>query len=110
MRSAVQDVLPATVRRSLKKLGDDIATARRKRRLTVQMMTERVGVSRGTYARVERGDPTVALGVYAMTLFALGFGPAFGETIDPRRDDVGLMLEEERLPKRVRARKVPTRT
>jgi len=108
MRSAVRDILPAPVRRSLAKLGADIAVARRKRRLTVQMMTERVGVSKGTYARVEKGDPTVSLGIYAMTLFVLGFGAALGDLVDARRDDLGLMLEEERLPRRVRARKVPT--
>jgi hypothetical protein len=110
MRSAVQDILPAPVKKSLKKLGADIAVARRKRRLTVQMMTERVGVARGTYARVERGDPTVAFGVYAMTLFVLGFGAVLGDLVDARRDELGLVLEEERLPKRVRAKRAPTQS
>jgi DNA-binding XRE family transcriptional regulator len=110
MRSAVRDILPRSVKRSLEKLGADIAVARRKRRLTVQMMTERVGISRGTYARVERGDPGVAMGVYAMTLFVLGLGSPLGDLVDPRRDELGLMLDEERLPKRVRARTTPSRT
>src|SRR5688572_15006784 len=110
MRSAVQDVLPLSVRKSLAKLGSDIAVARRKRGLTVQMMTERIGVAKGTYARVEKGDPTVALGTYAMTLFVLGFGNAFGDIVDARRDELGLMLDEQRLPKRVRAKKAPART
>jgi transcriptional regulator with XRE-family HTH domain len=110
MRSAVRDILPAPVRRSLQKLGADIAIARRKRRLTVLMMTERVGVSRATYARVEKGDPTVAVGVYAMCLFVLGFGAPLGELVDARRDELGLMLDEERLPKRIRPKKVPART
>ena len=30
-----------------------------------------------------------------------------GEIVDPRRDDQGLLLDAERLPKRVRARKTP---
>jgi DNA-binding XRE family transcriptional regulator len=110
MRSAVRDILPLSVKKSLRKLGADIAIARRKRRLTVQMMTERVGVSRATYGRVERGDPTVALGVYAMCLFVLGFGAVLGDLVDARRDELGLMLEEEQLPKRVRPKKVPART
>ena len=35
MRSTVLDVLPPTVKRSLTKLGADLATARRKRGLTL---------------------------------------------------------------------------
>jgi hypothetical protein len=48
------------------------------------------------------------MGVYAMALFVLGFGDAIGDIVDPRRDDVGLLLDAERLPKRVRPKKVPT--
>lgn len=101
MRSAVLDVLPGAVKHSLTKLGSDLATARRKRGLTVMAVAERMGVSKGTYLRVERGDPTVTLGVYAMALFVLGFGDAFGDLIDPSKDETGLLLDEERLPKRV---------
>ncbi|MER2264619.1 helix-turn-helix domain-containing protein [Methylobacterium oxalidis] len=102
MRSGTVDVMPASVRRSLRKLGGDIALARRKRRLTAEMMMERTGLSKATYARVEAGEPTVSVGAYAMALFALGLGPALGQLADPRKDDTGLLMEEERLPKRVR--------
>jgi DNA-binding XRE family transcriptional regulator len=108
MQSAVFDSLPPTVRRALAKLGTDIATARRKRNLTAVMMAERIGAAKTTYLKVERGDPSVSMGVYAMALFVLGFGDAPGDIIDPRRDDVGLLLDAERLPKRVRPKKVPT--
>jgi len=47
------------------------------------------------------------MGVYAAALVVLGFGDAIGELVDPRRDDVGLLLDAERLPKRVRPKKVP---
>ena len=105
MRSSVHDVLPATLRRSLVKFGADVAVARRKRQLTVAMMAERLGVAKSTYLRVEKGDPSVALGVYAMALFVLGFGDALGDLVDARRDDQGLLLDVERLPKRVRVRR-----
>jgi DNA-binding XRE family transcriptional regulator len=58
------------VRRSLAKLGFDLSVARRKRHLTAEMIAERVGVAKATYLKVERGDPTVSMGVYAMTLFS----------------------------------------
>lgn len=108
MKSAVSDILPPNVRRSLVKLGTDLATARKKRNLTAAMMAERLGVAKSTYLRVEKGDPTVSMGVYAMALFVLGFGDALGEIVDPRRDDQGLLLDAERLPKRVRVKKSAT--
>lgn len=104
MRSAVFDVLPGTVKHSLAQLGADLATARRKRRLTVMAVAERMGVSKGTYLRVEKGDPTVTLGVYAMALFVLGFGDAFRDLVAPSRDETGLWLDKERLPKRIHMR------
>ena len=108
MRSAIHDVLPAALRRSLSKFGNDLSVARRKRRLTMGMMAERTGLAKSTYARLEKGDPAVAMGAYAMALFVLGFGEAFRDLIDARRDEDGLLLDEERLPKRVRIKKLPT--
>ena len=108
MRSSVLDLLPHPLRRSLTKMGADLALARRKRRLTSAMMAERVGVSKSTYLRLEKGDPTVSLGAYAMALFVLGFGEVLGDVADVRRDDQGLLLDAERLPKRVRVKKSPT--
>ncbi|HEY2515788.1 MAG TPA: helix-turn-helix transcriptional regulator [Polyangiaceae bacterium] len=108
MRSSVHDILPPKVRRSLAKFGSDLALARRKRHVTTAMMAERLGVAKTTYTRVERGDPTVAMGVYAMALFVLGFGEALGDLVDTSRDEQGLLLDAERVPKRVRVRKEPT--
>src|SRR3989442_12831027 len=107
MRSTVYDILPAKVRRSLAKFGSDLAVARRKRRLTVAMMAERIGVAKGTYLRVEKGDPTVSIAVYSMALFVLGFGDVLADLVDPRRDDQGLLLDTQRLPKRIRVKKEP---
>ncbi len=108
MRSSTHDLLPSGVRRSLSKFGTDLARARRQRHLTIAMMAERIGVARSTYTRIEKGDPAVAMGAYAMALFVLGFGEVLGDLVDARRDDAGLMLDEERLPMRVRIRKTPT--
>jgi DNA-binding XRE family transcriptional regulator len=108
MRSSVQDVLPLKVRRSLTKFGADLAMARRKRHLTTAMMSERLGVAKSTYVRVEKGDPTVSMGAYAMALFVLGFGDAFAELVDASRDEQGLLLDAQRVPKRVRSRKEPS--
>lgn len=105
MRTAVRDTLPPRVRRVLGKLGTDIGVARRKRSLTSRMMAERLGVARSTYSRVEKGDPTVSMGAYAMALFVLGLDDPLGHLVDARSDEHGMMLDAERLPKRVRVRK-----
>jgi len=101
------DLLPPPVRRSLIKLGRDIAVARRKRRLTAAMMAERLGVTKVTYLRVEKGNPGVGLGTYAMALFALGLGTPLAELVDAGTDEQALLLEAERLPQRVRVRTEP---
>lgn len=108
MRSSLHDLLPPGLRRSLSKFGTDLATARRKRHLTAAMMAERIGVAKSTYVRIEKGDPAVAMGAYAMALFVLGFGEALGDLVDARHDEQGLLLDEERLPQRVRIKKSPT--
>jgi transcriptional regulator with XRE-family HTH domain len=99
------DILPAPVRRGLAKFGADIRAGRLRRRLTVLMMAERLGVGRNTYLKLEKGDPHVGFGTYAMALFVLGYGNPFESLADIRQDDQGLLLDAERVPKRaVRAR------
>src|SRR5262245_34340705 len=94
--------LPVPVRRALAKLGGDLSAARRRRRLTMVLVAERAMISRSTLARVERGDPGVSLGIYATVLFVLGMSDRLDDLASAREDAVGLALEDERLPKRVR--------
>ncbi len=101
--SPSQSALPLAVRRALRKLGADIQVARKRRRLTMAVIAERAFISRNTLTRVERGDPAVALGIYATVLFVLGLAERLGDVADPLTDSVGLSLESERLPQRARA-------
>jgi transcriptional regulator with XRE-family HTH domain len=94
--------LPTSDMRGLRKLGQDLSTARRRRRLTMAMVAERALVSRNTLARVERGDPGVSMGIYATVLFVLGMADGVGDLAESGKDPVGIALENERLPKRVR--------
>ena len=66
-------------------------------------MAERAFISRSTLVRVEKGDPGVSMGIYASVLFVLGVADRLGDVMDAARDPVGLSLEEERLPRRIRA-------
>lgn len=100
--------LPLPVKRSLAKLGGDIRAARLRRRIPTTLMAERAFISRSTLQKVEQGDPSVSLGIYATILFILGLSERIADLADPGTDALGLALEEERLPRRVRLpRKAP---
>ena len=93
---------PIPVRRALRKLGADIRDARRRRRIPTTVMAERASISRMTLNKVEKGDPKVTLGIYATVLFVLGMTDRLAELADPKHDSIGLSLEDEILPKRIR--------
>jgi len=57
-----------------------------------------------TLYKIERGEAGVSMGAYARVLFVLGLTSHLAAVADVRSDEVGLALEEERLPKRIRLR------
>src|ERR1700739_3667678 len=96
--------LPLPVKRALSKLGEDIRKARLRRRITTTMLAERAFITRTTLRKVESGNPGVSLGIYATVIFILGLTRRLAELADAHTDEIGLQLEEERLPQRVRER------
>ena len=48
------------------------------------------------------GERSEHCGIYAMTLFVWGLSEALTALADPGRDDTGLLLDADHLPKRVR--------
>ena len=103
MRTSRSSVaLPIPVRHALRKLGHDLRDARRRRRIPVAITAQRASISRTTLVKIEKGDPGVALGIYAMVLFVMGMVERVADLADPKSDAVGLRLEEEHLPQRIR--------
>jgi DNA-binding XRE family transcriptional regulator len=94
--------IPVPVARALRKLGHDIRDARRRRRIPVTILAERASISRTTLHKAEKGDPGVSLGTYAIVLFALGMVDRLADVADPKHDALGLALDEENLPERIR--------
>jgi len=90
------------VEKALKKLGADIKAARKRRRITTQLMAERIGITRVTLSKIEKGDPSVSMGNYAMALYVLGKIDDLEKIIDRANDPLGLNIMDEQLPKRVR--------
>jgi hypothetical protein len=100
-----QPRVPLPVIRALRKLGQDIRDARRRRRIPVAVAAERASISKTTWLKVEKGDPGVLVGTYVCVLFVLGLIDRVSALADPSTDNVGLRLEEEQLPQRIRQRK-----
>jgi hypothetical protein len=66
------------------------------------IVAERAAISKPTSIRVERVDPTVSIGSYATVLYVLGMGDLLADLAASKNDPVGLQLEAEDLPQRIR--------
>ena len=96
------NTIPLSIRQQLRKLGSDLRKARLRRGLKMVLVAERAGISRETLAKIQRGDPSVSMGSYASVVFALGLGTKWLDFADIGADPLGRILDEERLPERVR--------
>ena len=97
----------AAVRKAVARLGSDIRAARRRRRLPMAVVADRAFTSRATLQRVEAGDPSVGMGIYAAVLHTLGLLDGLGRLADATADEVGQALAEASLPQRVRLKSKP---
>ena len=104
MKTQATSTLPRAARQSLIKLGEDIAVARKKRRISTVSMAERAFISRGTLYKVEKGDPSVSMGIFATVLSILGLIEGLGNLADRGTDTLGLDIDEDRLPKKIQPR------
>ncbi|MEQ7874251.1 helix-turn-helix transcriptional regulator [Sphingomonas sp. ASV193] len=98
------------VRPVLSRLGNDIRSARLRRRLAVADLAVRAGTSPSSIARLEKGDQGVAIGTLADVLVVLGLAERLGDLVDVRKDDLGLALASEQLPQRGRSTAARRRT
>ena len=90
-------VVPRTVR-ILSTLGEQIRLARRRRRLSVELIAERAGVSRTTVWKVEKGNPSVAIGIYAKILAAIGLQEDL--LLVAKDDALGRLMQDAELERR----------
>lgn len=102
---AIRNPIPIPVARVLRKLGNDIRDARRRRRIPTEVMAERATISRTTLMKAEQGDPGVSIGTIATLLFILGLHDRLAELADVGQDQVGLDLADELLPQRIRRKR-----
>lgn len=70
MKKSAYNILPGT-EKVLTAMGEQIKLARLRRNISAELAAERAGISRATLWKVEKGDPSVAMGNYAAVLHAL---------------------------------------
>ncbi len=80
--------------------------ARLRRKHSAETVAQRAGIARKTLYRVERGDPAVALGIYARVLQALRLendlaSIASDDILGRKLQDAGLELKQ-RAPRRAK--------
>jgi transcriptional regulator with XRE-family HTH domain len=102
----MRNIIPATAppiapteQKRLALLGERIRTARKRQRVTAVAAAQAAGISRVTLHRIERGEPTVAVGAWVAIATALGL------TFDLL--DAKAAAGATKLPKRIRLRDFP---
>ena len=103
-RNALLAAPPYPVEMALKALGDNLRTARLRRRLTIADLAQRIGVERHTVADAEKGKSSTAAGVYVALLWALGLVEQLAPVANPDADEEGKTLALAREPKRAARR------
>lgn len=101
----VSTSLPQPVLESLAAMGNRIRRARKRRGLTIAELAGGMYASPVTVRKVERGDPTVSLGMVAAALACLGMGSDFDKLARFETDETGALLDQERLDSRKRVRR-----
>ena len=97
---------PIAVARALRDIGEDLATWRKLRRLTMAEVAERAGVGVNTVQRLEKGEGATLENVLRVAR-ALGVLEALTASLDPYQTDVGRLRADEALPERIRHRRTP---
>lgn len=90
-------------RSALKQLGNDLRSARLRRGISVADLAVRAGTSASTITRLEKGDSGVGIGALSDVLVVFGLIDRLADLIDARKDELGMALDAERLPRRGRS-------
>jgi transcriptional regulator with XRE-family HTH domain len=99
-------LMPSTIR-ILNELGENIKLARLRRKLGAEQIADRANISRATLWHVEKGSPSVAMGIYCQVLFVLGLEK---DLLKVAADDLlGRKLQDAELNVKERAPKKKTK-
>ena len=98
------ETLPPLIQAELRNLGENLMIARKRRHEPRRDWAARIGVSEPTLMRMEHGDPSVSMGIYATALWLLGRSGSIAELAAPELDR-GALEQEVRLAQKRSVRK-----
>ena len=87
------ETLPPAATSVLRKLGADLATARKRRKQSLRAWAARLDVSVPTLMKMEKGDAAVSIGVYATALWIISRHEALAAAAEPKEDMAALENE-----------------
>ena len=90
----------------MEKVGEQIHMARLRRKLPVDLVAERADISRATLWKIEKGNPSVAIGSYLKVLNALGLQEDMEQIAAV--DEMGRTLQDMDMGTRIRTKKQKT--
>ncbi len=102
MAKSTTILFPRTVE-MLKLFGENLRLARLRRNISSKLEAERAGISVSTLTKIEKGEPTVALGSYIQVLVTLNLSEDILKVAAD--DELGRKLQDLNLPVRARAPK-----
>ena len=97
-KSTMDTKLPRKLEEKMKVVGEQIKLARLRRDLSLTQVAERATCSPLTVSRIEKGTPTVAIGIYLRVLYALQLD-----------DDILLLAKEDKLGRQIQDMELSTR-
>jgi transcriptional regulator with XRE-family HTH domain len=89
--TALTKIPPQTLR-ALETLGSHLAVARVRRKESLSTRAKRIGVSIPTLMRLESGDPSVSMGIYATALWLIGRDGELAKIAAPEHDQGALEM------------------
>ena len=95
--------LPRKLEQKMQTVGEQIKLARLRRNLSVAQVAERATCSPLTVSRIEKGAPTVAIGIYLRVLYALQLDDDI--LLLAQKDEMGRALQDLALKRRERSSK-----
>ncbi len=104
-KSTMGTKLPRKLEQKMQTVGEQIRLARLRRNLSIAQVAERATCSPLTVSRIEKGTPTVAIGIYLRVLYALQLEDDI--LLIAKEDAMGRALQDVSLKKRERASRKP---
>jgi transcriptional regulator with XRE-family HTH domain len=104
-QSRCLSAMPAELKRQIKTIGERVRAARLRRGWTLADFASRIGVTPLTAARMEKGDPSVALGILITGIWILGLTTELKSFLSAEHDEIGRGMEARRSRQRARSTK-----